>query len=115
VTDLQALAAKLTEQSPTRTAGFEAYGASHQGAALRHLAGSVDRRLREVAAATGAHLTEVLRLHAHFCGKVLAAEAGVLPRFHVAGRDIVESYVARVMAERAGLLEARPATLARAA
>lgn len=104
------LAARLTEASPTRTVGFDAYFAQHRGAPLRHAAGATDRHLREVAAALGVHLLDAVALHARWVGKVLAAHPGLVGSDPFV-RDWAESYVARVMAERAGLLEARPVTL----
>lgn len=103
------LAARLTEASPTQAEGFARYAARHMGDPLRHLHGSTDRRIGEVAAALGAHKLDALRLHAVWVGKVEAAEPGAIASFASFGRDLVESYVARVMAERAGLLEARAA------
>lgn len=109
---LRALAALLTESSPTRAAGFDTYAARHAGAPLGVLESATDRRLAEVAAAIGAHRTEVLFLHAAWVSRTLRDHEGCVATLSVAGGTIVESYVARVMAERAGLLEARPATLA---
>lgn len=97
-----ALAKLLTEASATQAGGLEAYVATRRGAPLRHLTGSTDRRLVEVAAALGAHRLDAVALHARWVGKVLAAHEGLLGG-DAFGRDYAESFVARCIWERAGL------------
>lgn len=98
------LAAKLAETSTTYTEGFERYASTHQGVPLRHLTGSTDRRLAEVARAVDCHKLDAVALHAVWTAKVMAAHAGLIGHLHLGGQEIAESFVARVMAERAGIL-----------
>jgi hypothetical protein len=96
------LAALLTEDSPTQAAGFKAYYDGHIGTPLRTVEHFVDRTLGEVARAVGVHRLDVVALHARWVGKTLSC--GKLGPFT---RDFAESFVARVIAERAGILESR--------